>query len=208
MNWNDYVAVWKRQPLPVGESADLRELRATFETKRRKLAATLWVRDLTELLACVVLVWVYSRYWQKVGPTGWPMGLAILMIVFVASAFIRERWRVRRSRLGPEASLRAKIEADLAELHHQRHLLLRVWAWYIAPCAAAILIHLGVIVAHDQERRPTSWVVASIFAVAACGGIWALNRRAVRKQIEPRLAELQKLHRDVLAGQGSDAPAR
>ena len=38
--------------------------------------------------------------------------------------------------------MRAKLEADLAELRHQRRLLLNVWAWYLAPCLGAIIIVL------------------------------------------------------------------
>ncbi len=208
MNWNDYEAIWKRQPLPVGETADLAELRATFETKRRKMAATLLVRDLIELLACGFVVWAYIHYWKKVGPTGWPMGIAILMILFVAGAFIRERLRVRRNRLGADVSLFAKVEADLAELRHQRHLLLRVWAWYLAPCVVAIAIHMSVILSHARERNPGAFVIAVILVAAVCWLAWALNRRAVRRQIEPRIAELEKLHRDLLDNNGDESPAQ
>lgn len=207
MNWNDYEAIWKRQPLPVGETANLAELRATFETKRRKMAVTLLVRDLIELLACAFVLWAQIRYWKKIGPTGWPMSIAILMILFVAGIFIRERLRARRSRLGADASLLAKVEADLAEQRHQRHLLLRVWAWYIAPCAVAILIHKSVLLSHAGERDPRSFVISVIFTAALCWLVWALNRRAVRRRIEPRIAELEKLHRDLLDNNGGESPA-
>jgi hypothetical protein len=206
MNWNDYEAIWKRQPLPVGETADLAELRATFETKRRKMAATLLVRDLIELLACAFVLWMQIRYWKKIGPTGWPMSIAILMVLFVAVVFIRERLRARRSRLGADASLRAKVEADLAELRHQRHLLLRVWVWYLAPCVVAILIRKSVSLSHARERDPSSFVIFVILTAALCWWVWALNRRAVRKRIEPRIAELEKLHRDLLDNTGGEAP--
>src|SRR4051794_4493541 len=120
MKLSDYEAAWKRQPLPRGVDADLNDLKQTFDTNRRKMAAALLVRDWSELVACGIVVVVYASYWRGVGPAGWPMGFAILMILVVAGMFIRERLRSRRSRLGVDAPLLAKISADLAELRYQR----------------------------------------------------------------------------------------
>ena len=201
MNLSDYEAVWKRQPLPRGVEADLINLKQTFETNRRKMAATLLVRDWLELLACGFMVIVYARFWQRVGPAGWPMGVAILMILTVAGVFIRERLRSRRNRLGADAPLMVKISADLAELRYQRRLLLRVWFWYIAPCAIAMLIHASVIVRRtrpwDPLREPISLGAIMIFIGLVCWFAWIINRRAVRLRIEPRIAELEKLHQDL-----------
>jgi hypothetical protein len=203
MNWNDYEAIWKRQPLPRGTQADLTNLKQTFETKRRKMAAAFLVRDWTELLACGFMVIVYGKFWQKVGSAGWPMGFAILMILLVATVFIRERLRSRRNRLGADATVLAKVEADLAELRHQRQLILRVWAWYITPCAVAMLIHGSVILRRvrpgDPLREPVSFVVIGLCIVLLCWIVWVINRRAVRTRIEPRLAELEKLRHDLLS---------
>jgi len=201
MNLSDYEAIWKRQPLPVGEQADLAELRKNFEGKHRKMAAALLVRDWAELLACVFMVFVYFKFWQYIGPSGWPLAFAMLLILGVAGVFIRERLRSRRNRLDANAPLLAKIEADLAELRHQRRLLLRVRAWYIMPCAAAMVIHAIVIVRRtrpwDPIREPLSLGAIGLFIVLLCWLVWAINRSAVRKQFEPRIAELEKLHREL-----------
>lgn len=204
MNWNDYEAVWKRQPLPVGEQADLAGLRKNFEDKHRKMAITLLVRDWVEIAACGVVVVSYLWFWHKAGPAGWPLGVAIMLIVGVAAFFLRERRRARRNRPGADASLRAKVEADLAELHHQRWLLLKVWHWYIAPCAVAMLLHVSVIMRArpwDPIRELLSIGLACLFIALACGFAWVLNRVTVKKQIEPRIAELEKLHRDLLSAE-------
>jgi hypothetical protein len=203
MNWSDYAGAWKRQPLPVGETADLAALRDSFETKRRKMAATLRTRDWAEIVACVVLIAAYAGFWWRTGPSGWPMGIAILLIGGVGVKFGRERWRARRLRLSPDAPLLTKIEADIAELQHQRRMLLDVWSWYLAPCAGAILIHGYVIVARSKPWEPVRSPASVSVVVAATALVvwfaWAINRRAVRKQIEPRLAELEKLRRDAVA---------
>lgn len=203
MNWNDYETLWKRQKLPAPETADLAKLKEQYETKRRRLAATLLVRDWIELVACGIGVFAYIRFWQQVGPSGWPMAFAILLILGVAGVFICERMRSRHNRLSSTASLLAKIESDLAEMHHRRRLLLRVWAWHILPCAVAILIHASVIVRRtrpwDPIREPFTLGLVGVGLALLCWLAWTVNRTAVRKQIEPRIAELERLHRDLTA---------
>ena len=214
MNWNDYEAVWKRQELPVGVDADLAALKKTFETKRRKLTATLFVRDIAEASAGLMVAGVFAFAWWQMGMAGWPMAFAIALILGVSGFFVRERFRARRLRLGADAPLLAKVEADIAELHHQRHLLLNLWSWYLAPVAAAVVIVgatiVRILIAKAQPGfLPALWenpaaLVWIIFYVAMIlplcfWGVWAINRRAVRKSIEPRLAELEKLHRDLLS---------
>ena len=215
MNWNDYEAVWKRQELPVGVAADLSELRATFETKRRKLAAILLARDLLEAGAGLFVAGVFAFFWTRMGAAGWPMAFAIALVLGVSGFFVRERIRARRVRAGVAASLLAKVEADIAELQHQRRLLLSVWAWYLGPLAGAIIIVVATVVRILISKAPPgflaalrespvvlAWIILyfAVILPVCFWGVWALNRRAVRKGIEPRLEELAKLQRDLLTG--------
>lgn len=212
MNWNDYEAVWKRQELPTGADADLANLRETFETKRRKLAATLLVRDFAEGATGLFVSGLLTYFWWRLGKEGWPMVFAILLVLGVSGFFARERYRAHRGRLGADVPLLTKIEADIAELGHQRHLLLNIWWWYLSPLAAAIIIVCaamlrlvphGTLASLRQHPTAVAWIVF-YFAVVlplCFWGAWLINRRAVRKSIEPRLAELEKLHRDLLSSE-------
>ena len=201
MNWNDYEALWKRQELPRGEAAELPDLYATFETRRRKLRGAIWGRDLAEAGAGVIVALAYVYYWWQVGRAGWPMAFALGLILGVTGFFVRERIRARRLRLGADATLRAKVEADIAELRHQCRLLRTVWAWYLAPCAGAIAIHLTVIIqrapAWSPLRQPLVVLGFGAFFAAVIWFAWVINRRALRRQLEPRLAELEKLRGDL-----------
>ena len=200
MNWNDYEAVWKRQELPVGAGADLAKLKQTFEARRRKMAATLLVRDLLEsgtgMLLCIAL----GLIWKKTGLTGLPIGLAMALLLGVSAIFVRERFRARKSRLGEDATLLAKIEADLAELRHQRHLLRTILWWYLGPGFASILIVHFTIAFHRPpwERDPVVSAGFVGFYLFCFWFVWLINRRAGRKQIEPRIAELEKLRRELV----------
>ena len=211
MNWNDYEAVWQRQELPVGADADLANLQSAFETKRRKMAAVLLARDWLEIAACVVVAASLAAYWHKIGRSAWPIGMAIVLVLNVGVVFLRERLRARRKHVGPDASLRTKIEADLAELRHQARMVHLLWLWYLGPCAAAMAIQAWVIVSHtrswDPLRSPLSLIVIVGFIAATCGFAWAINRRAVRLRIQPRIAELEKLRRSLLEQNGGEAAA-
>ncbi len=214
MNWNDYEAIWKRQALPAGAAADLAELRHTFEAKRRKLAATLLVRDGLEGSAGLLVSGVFAFVWWHLGREGWPIGFAILLMLGLTGFFVRERIRTHRRRLGPAATMLAKLEAELAELRHQRRLLLNVWSWYLAPCAGAIVC-FGLAVGRKMilDLPPGFFTKLLEHPVLIAGilgyfvvllpllfwAVWAMNRRAVRQNIEPRIEELEKLQRDLMS---------
>ena len=214
MNWNDYEAVWKHQKLPVGVDADLADLKETFEAKQRKMAKGLFARDILEGSTGLLVSGVFANVWWHVGKQGWPMAFAIALILGVSGFFVRERIRAHRLRLGADAPLLAKIEADIAELRRQRHLLLNLWSWYLAPLAAAIVIIGATLARITIIKAPPGFLAALwenpaavaliiayvVIVLPLCfWGVWTLNRRAVRKQIEPRLEELEKLHRDLLS---------
>lgn len=210
MNFNDYEAAWKRQELPLGEQADPGHLRATFESKRRKLAGSLLVRDVMEATAGLLVAGVLGKIWWHIGSPGWPLAWAIGLILGVSGFFARERFRARRLRLGTDASLVVKIDADLAELRHQRRLLLNLGSWYLAPIAAAmaiVVVTIARLLPPDflkaLRNAPSAMALIALYFVVIVPlcfwGAWALNRRVVRKGIEPRLAELEKLRADLLS---------
>jgi dolichyl-phosphate-mannose--protein O-mannosyl transferase len=127
--------------------------------------------------------------------------VAVVLILAVTGFFIAERIRSHKKRLGSEASVLAKVEAGIAELRRQRHLLLNVAIWYIAPLfmAWAIVFVISIVNAPaHKQNHPLFLVCYAVLAVPLMTwGVWALNRRAVRKKIEPRLEELERLHREL-----------
>jgi hypothetical protein len=144
----------------------------------------------------------FGFIWWKEGPAAWPMAFGIVLILGVTGFFIRERFRVRRLRVRDDAPLLSRIEADLAEVRHQHHLLRTIWRWYLGPIAGAVLIaHFTLYFQKpDLQRDPVICAGFVVFYALCFWFAWWINHRAARKQLEPRLAELEKLHRDVVAG--------
>lgn len=207
MNWSDYESVWKRQPLPLGEKADVGELKQSFETKSRKFEAAIRVRDYAEATAGIVVAVAYVFFWWKLGASGWPMGIAMALVLGVSGFFLRERFRARRRRVGPEVPLLAKVEGDIVELRHQGRLVEKLWGWYLGPVAGAMAIQLWVIMQHVAPWIPPRdpWFIAGmvfpilLVIVFVIGFVWWMNQRALRRQLRPRLAELEKLRDELRA---------
>jgi hypothetical protein len=203
MNWNDYEAVWKRQELPVGANADVGALKATFEAKHRKMAAVLSASDMLEAGAGVLGCVAYGFIWRQVGRAGWPIAISIALILAVIAIFIRERFIARRNRLGSEATLLAKIEADIAVLRRRRKLTMGMWTWYLGPTALSVVI-LSLTLSFsrpegDIERDALFLGGFGAFFALLLWFAWEINRRAVRKRLDPRIEELEKLRREILA---------
>jgi hypothetical protein len=203
MNWNDWEFVWRRQPLPAGKNADLDVLLRTFEAKRLKTARMLFLRDVMEAAAGVLVAAALAGIWISRGPSAWPIGAAMVLVLGVSGCFVRERLRAQQHRVSPHASLRVKIEAELAELRHQRLRLRRIWLWYLGPIGAAIGIVFATLVARTSPysplRDPVIVTGFGLFFTACLIFAWLVNRHAARTQLDPRIAELEKLHQAVLS---------
>lgn len=211
MNWTDYEAVWKRQEPPIGAAADLAHIHATFEVKRRKLAATLLVRNLTEGVLGVLTALGLIGYACWLGKAGWPIALGAALIFGVSWVFVRDLLRRRRQRLGPEATLLTKLDSEISELHHQRRLLRRIGLWYFLPFLAALALIVTAVVHHLRIKLPSELLIAllttprsAIFiylmAITAAGLWWTWRHAqdAEKKRIDPRIQELEKMRCDLL----------
>lgn len=203
MNWNDYEAIWRRQPLPIGVAADVAALQASFDGQSRKMAATLRVSDFAEALAGVAGMIAFAAIWWKMGWSGWPVGGALVLVARVTWVFLGERRRVRQTRLTADAPMVQRVEADIVELQRRRELVQRIWWWYLGPVAAAVGLVVVAFVLRAQAWQREGLILflcafTPLWLIALCFAWW-VNRQALRQRIEPRLAELEKLRSALLS---------
>jgi hypothetical protein len=211
MKWSDLEFAWKHQPLPLGAAADIADIRRTFEDKRRRLHRGLLIRDLSEaatgVLICAFLAWA----WAKIGRDAWPFGISIALTLGVSAFFCIDRIRAHRSRVGADAPLAAKVADQLSELRHQRRLLFNIGVWYIGPIFLSwvfIAVAMGL---HSERVAPgllsdlmrnaatAGYILLYVVVIVPLcfWGTWYANRRVVLKRIDPRIAELEKLQREL-----------
>ncbi len=200
MNWNDLQSTWAGQKLAAGPATDWTAIQRDFEAKRRRLARGLFWRDVREAAAGVFVAGVFAYSGWRMGPSGWPIAVAVLLMLGLTGFFISERMRVRRRQVGAAVALLTRLDAEIAELKHQRNLLRRVGTWYLGPCVAAGVIFGATTMAQApipaKAKLAAGGLMVVVFAVVSWM-VLALNRMAVRRQIEPRLQELEKLHQSL-----------
>ncbi|HEV2095729.1 MAG TPA: hypothetical protein VGQ82_04435, partial [Chthoniobacterales bacterium] len=107
-------------------------------------------------------------------------------------AFLRRK----RPPLKSSRSLTDHLRESIASVQHQIGLLGSVLWWYLAPLALSWML---VFVDRVRSARLLAGaysgpelLFSAAFAVAIFVGVWKLNERAVRKDLEPRLRELEK----------------
>lgn len=203
MNWNELNSAWRCQATPLMAAHDLPSLKATFEKRRARLTRRLIGRNGFEaicgLVVCATFAWVALGARQPLAPTLVAIGIFFAVTVF----FVTECFRIWAVRLAPDAPMLDKLNADIAELTYQRKLRLNVAKWYLTPMGIAIAVVLAAkeVAEHGHQRPWHYWSLAAY--LVACGWLFPLvgklNRGEVRRQIEPRLAELETLRQDVLA---------
>jgi hypothetical protein len=196
MNWDDLTEAWRKQPQEGVPSARYEVLKAKFEKESRRLARRLFWRDIRELLAALLVVFAFGKAAIRKGPDGWPLWIATILVLGVAAGFLKERIRAHRKKTGPNASLLEKIDADLGELKYQRQILLKVGTWYLGPCVLSWLIVMASTRFHGLGgylRTPLQMGAYFAGSIVLFWFILKLNRRAVRKGIEPQIADLERL---------------
>lgn len=208
MSWNDWEAAWRRQQPPVGETADLAALKATFEARRRKLAATVLLRNSLEggtgIAGTAFLVWLSWRH----GIAGWPVAISATIFFCITCVFITDLIRSLRARVGPEAPMLAKVEAEIAELEHQRRLMRTWWAWYLVPGLVALALGFVGLARLNYGRSPPGFLVELLTTPLTAAWLFILVAsftfplirvcRALRRAMADarlRLDELEKLKR-------------
>lgn len=204
MNFDDLKDVWNRQALPDWKSLDVAALEREFAAKQQKLARTLFWRDLREAAAGFFVAVVFGRVGWHMGRSGWPIAFAVLIVLGLSVFFLLERVRVRRQRLGADASLVARLDAEIAEQRRQRRLLSGVAVWYLGPIYLAAAIFMATTLAHApvpmRARLISAGFMVLTFALTGWGVVW-LNRRAVRRVIAPRLQELEQWRQSLISSQ-------
>ncbi|HUL54041.1 MAG TPA: hypothetical protein VLT83_11590 [Opitutaceae bacterium] len=202
MNWSDLQSVWSGQNLAAGADFDPAALQRDFEAKRRRLARGLFWRDTREAAAGMFVAGVFAYCGWQMGRAGWPLSAAVALMLGLTGFFVRERVRAHRRRVGADAPLLAKLDAEIAELHRQHRLLLTVGTWYLAPCNTAAAIFAITMEVNAPiplaAKLAAGGIMLGVLATVSWA-VWALNRRAARRLIEPRLNELETSRRAFLS---------
>jgi hypothetical protein len=215
MNWNEWEMIWRRQQEPIGAGADLALLKRTFEEQRRKLRRSVLLRNVSEGVTGLALFTLLAFIGARAGVSGWRMWTGLALMLGVSLVFVFDFVRARRSRVPGDATILAKIDADIAELRHQRRLLARIGLWYFLPLAASFVLIVSAWVTrigreippgtlHDPFNTPKkiTWLILTL-ALTGGATVWIcrVQVKSIRTRVNARLEELKKLREDFLISQ-------
>lgn len=194
MNFEEARRHWQAQAvdspsnLATDPAVDLPSRHAAF---RRAIA---W-RDLREVgAATLVAILALSIGFAR---ADWGHFALAAGAVFVGLFLLVDRFRQRRLTPAPDHSTHSFVRSALAQVDHQIWLLRQIHVWYIAPI---VLGELAVVASTALGSTASSWVESAILAaLIACmtlvlglvaWGVYRLNQRALRDELEPRRQEL------------------
>lgn len=178
-------------------SVDAESLLGVMRRNQRSFRATIFWRDFREVVILVACAVFFTYTGLDRQHYSW-LVLACLC-VGVGLFFIVDRLWHRRPEAGKGEALADCARNSLAEVRHQRWLLKNIFWWYLLPPSigmAAVAIEYGLL-AWQRSGSPLAGVATagSLIGVAVVVDVsmYFLNRWAVRKELEPRIRELEAL---------------
>ena len=194
MKFDDLQSQWQShdhsQPLNIAMDLLLKEVR----NSHRQFESVLFRRDAVEVTIGICLFLVFGLVGIK--RADWAWLLLAFTCLGVASFFVIDRFIQRARRPDNSGTLEASIQASQFTVRHQIWLLKNIIWWYMLP----IVMGWSIVVFRDMWRHPledAGWHLFMRIYVGLCCAffvfVYWLNQNAVKKQLEPRIKELQQM---------------
>jgi CubicO group peptidase (beta-lactamase class C family) len=193
MNFEDLQKSWQSQDaakfFSINADVLLNEVRRNQQNFRRMI----FLRDVREvgIAALLVPVFIYGG-WK----THWTLYLSAFACFVVGADMVLDRLQQGKKTLDLHGSLKDCAATSLAEVCHQIWLLKNILWNYILPLSVPGLLFFG----WCMWSMPASVTVRILFLLFLVGFsllvdvlVYWLNQFAVRKSLEPRRQELEKL---------------
>lgn len=195
MSPDDFKQAWQTQSSQTRLTIDADLLLTQVQRNQQDFTATIFWRDVREVGTSLLMVpvWFFLGAWLSLP---WTWYLVVPALLWIAGFMLVDRIRHRREPPEPGEPLQQTAESLLTQVEHQIWLLQNILWWYLLPPTVALLAFLGHVA--WQERSDGWWaaliaVMQAAFVVIVYAGIYWLNQRAVRDELEPRRQELLTL---------------
>ena len=179
MEFDRLVEVWRQEPEPAAPPVELAPLLGQLEALDRSVRR----RDRLEIGSALLMLPLFA--WMgfsaptplaRIGALVTVLGLIVIPIRLLAA---------RRLPFDRGNSVAGALHQELDRVLAQERLLRTVLWWYLAPLGlGASLLIVG--------STSSPWIAASLVVLIAWlyAQIWRLNRRAIERELQPRIREL------------------
>ncbi len=199
MNLDDFQKSWQSQDAAKRISINADVLLNEVRRNQMVFRTRIFVRDAIEVSIAAVLVPVFIVSGLKIS---WTLHLCAFGCFVVGAYFVIDRRRQRKRTPELRDSLKDCAATSLAEVSHQIWLLKNVLWWYLLPIFVPMMVFFAWVA--WQVPGPITEKILRLapnasFVVVLYAGIYWLNQFAVRKNLEPRRKELEKLRNEIEA---------
>jgi len=193
MNFDDFQKSWQSQDAVKKISINVDVLLNEVRRNQQQFRRTIFWRDVREVGVAALLVPAFLYGGWK---THWTLYLSAFSCFVVGASMVLDRWRQKKKTPDLHGSLKDCAATSLAEVSHQIWLLKNILWWYLLPLGVPILLFFfwitlgapGPVTAKILALLPLAGFLVLLYA-----WIYWLNQRAVKKELEPRRQELEKL---------------
>jgi hypothetical protein len=196
MEADDLKKIWGNSKVPevtINNLSLREELNKEFKTLERKIA----IRDLREIIAAIAIIplALVGAYFTTIVSARITLLLSIpyaIMVIYKLKQV--NKYKVTDMNL----NFKENIKRQIIYYSKQRDLLNTVWLWYLLPPAILSMlqfIFLGMPVG--------KLIIQAIFITILYGGIYALNKLAVRKQLNPLIQKLDDILSEMDRGESA-----
>ena len=193
MNFEDFQKTWQHQDATSKISINTDLLLKEVRRKQQQFRRTIFWRDVREVGVAALLVPVFIHSGWKIH---WTLYLCAFGCFVVGAFMLLDRWQQKKKTPDLNGSLKDCAATALAEVSHQIWLLKNILWWYLLPIFVPIMMFFGWVawqVPGPIVEKLSRLLPHTSFVVLLYAGIYWLNQFAVRKNLEPRRQELEKL---------------
>lgn len=188
MTLEEFEKAWNSEPH--GRIAvDLPSLAKEARREEAKLRRTVLRRDLREVGTCLILIplFLFAGLWRDL-PWTWFLGIPAAL--FVATFMLVDRAIQKHLQCRFGDSLRECLERSIADVEHQIKLLRNVFWWYLLPfdiACGTFFLQVGWNLRESGFVAVIATALSLGFLALVTWGIYRLNQRAVRVELQPLL---------------------
>jgi hypothetical protein len=191
MNFEDLKKSWQCQAafpkVTLNADASLKEVRRN----QKQFSAIIFSRDvcIAGITFLLIPIFLYSGIRTHEQWSYYMLPLACLLVgVFI----VVDRLMRRRKQPAAKETFKSCAEGLLAEVSHEIWLSKNVVWWCVLPITAPIEINVFRDMLHSPDRLAID-AGSAVFSVLVGWGTYYLSKSSVRKDLEPRRQELEKL---------------
>ncbi len=186
MNEQDVKQAWQCYPFDKTINIEEEKLMESITMQSAHFNRQIKRRDLRETIVSLLLVVFFGVAFIL---TPYPVGKIGAAIIMLSSLWIIYKLHSTGKAAGDEGaeeSLHEQMKRQLKKVKAQISLLNRVWLWYLLPLSVGVLMfYFSFPVSYKSK------VLFAVLVIILFGGIFGLNKYAVKKYLQPLQKRLE-----------------